>query len=83
MLHQDLLDFLRIHVVAAGHHHVLLAVDDVEITVGVHAPEIAGVEPAVAESFRVGIGAVEVAFHHRIAPAHQDLFAFDPDLDAG
>ncbi len=43
-----LLDHLRIDVEAAGDDHVLLAVDQVEIAVGIHIADVAG-EEAVAD----------------------------------
>jgi hypothetical protein len=40
MLHSDLLDVLRKHVHAARDDHVLLAIDEMQIAVFVHHPDI-------------------------------------------
>ena len=49
MLVQHALDLGRIDVLATGDDHVLLAVVDVEIAVGVARADVAGVVPAVAQ----------------------------------
>ena len=45
---ENLLDLDRVDVLAAGDDHVLLAVDEGDEALGVHAPEVARVEPAPA-----------------------------------
>ncbi len=47
-----LLDHLRIDVEAAGDDHVLLAVDQIEIAVGVHVADVAGQKAVADEGFR-------------------------------
>ena len=65
---EELLDLPRVHVLAAADDHVLDAADDVEVAVGVHHREVAGVHPAVGVD-RLGgaLGVVPVAEHHRVA----------------
>src|SRR5688572_4788742 len=53
VLKQRLLHLLAVHLVPAAQHHILLAVDDIEIAVFVDAREVAGAEPAVTERFRI------------------------------
>ena len=66
------LDLGAIDVLATAQHHVLLAVDDEDEAVGVDLGDVAGVEPAVGDRFRGGLGAVQVALDHRGA-AHPEL----------
>ena len=47
VLEQHLLDLAGVDVLAAADHHVLAAPDDVEVALGVHHAEVAGVHPAV------------------------------------
>src|SRR5439155_7764 len=63
MHEEDLLDFSRVHVVARAEDHVLLAIDDVEISVLVHPREIAREQPSVAEHRRGLLRLVPVALH--------------------
>src|SRR5207249_1633971 len=63
MHEEDLLDFSRVHVVARAEDHVLLAIDDVEISVLVHSREIAREQPSVAEHRRGLLRLVPVAIH--------------------
>src|SRR3979411_2226039 len=46
---EDLVDLARADLDAGDGHHLLLAVDHAEVTVLVHADDVAGEEPAVAE----------------------------------
>ncbi len=73
MLRQDPFDLGRVDVLAAADDHVLDAVGDVDVAVGIHVAAIAGAQPAVLGDRRGG--------RLRLAPvaAHQ-LFAADPDL---
>ena len=45
MRHEHVLDLARIHVEAAAQDHVLLAIDDRQIPVGVELADVAGPEP--------------------------------------
>ena len=56
-----LLDHLRIDVEAAGDDHVLLAVDQIEIAVGVHVADVAGEEAVADKGFRGFLRPVPVA----------------------
>ena len=73
MLVEHLLDLARVDVVAAADDHVLLAVDDEVVAVGIDAADVAGVEPTVRVD-RLGrrVGALPVALH--------DIVAADGDL---
>src|SRR5207342_3881358 len=70
--------------------HVLQAVDDVVVAVGIALSDVAGVEPAIADRLRGRLGTAPVALHD-VVPAHHDLagvvvaeqlavVAHDPDL---
>ena len=67
-----LLDFARVDVEAAADDHVLLAVGDVEVAVGVEVADVAGVQPAVDDRLRGLVRRLVVALHHEVA-AHADL----------
>ena len=67
-----LLDHLRIDVEAAGDDHVLLAVDQIEIAVGVHVADVAGEEAVADEGLRGFLRPVPVALG--------DVRALDADL---
>lgn len=67
-----LLDHLRIDVEAARDDHVLLAVDQEEIAVGIDIADVAGEEAAVDEGLRGSFGLIPVAFG--------DVRALDADL---
>ena len=72
ILQQNLLDFARIDILAAGDDHVALAVEDGEIALVVDAAEIAGAQPAVLHHAPGRIRIAPVARHgHRAF--HQDL----------
>ena len=72
---EDLIDVPRIDVEAAGDDHVLLPVDDVEVTVLVHRGDIARVAPAVAERFGRLVRPVLVA-QHDLGPLDDQLAPF-------
>src|SRR5215210_2852925 len=72
VLVEHLLDLARVDVVAAADDQVLLAVDDEEVAVLVHAGHVAGVEPAAAHAVLRGLGPAPVALH--------DVVAADDDL---
>ena len=67
-----LLDLDRGDVLAAGDHHVLGPVAQLDVAVGVHHAEVAAVEPAALERLLGGRRVVVVAEHHVVA-AHHDL----------
>src|SRR5262245_17101704 len=77
MLEQNFVDLARIDVVAADDNHLLLAIDKKQVTVRVVVPDIAGIEPAVADLLPVFFGTVAVAFGE-LRPA-QANFAALPD----
>ena len=58
---QHRLDLDRRNVLAAADDHVLQAIGDLHVAVGMHDGGIAGVEPAVAHALRGGLGIVVVA----------------------
>src|SRR5215204_7053240 len=66
----DLLDLDRRDVLAAGDDDVLLAVADLDVAVGMHDPDVSGVEPAAVERRRGRSGIVEVPGHHVVAAHH-------------
>lgn len=69
MLEQDLLDLARIDVAAAADHHVLGAVPQGQVAVGVEGPHVAGVQPAVAQR-RLGRRRIlPVPRHHHVTAA--------------
>ena len=72
-------DFGREHVEAAGDHHVLLAVDDVEVAVGVAIGDVAGMVPAVACDFRGGVRLLEIGVGDQSEPRT----TISPDLPGG
>ena len=64
ILPQHRLQLGGIDVLAAGDHHVLLAVDDPEIAVLVEPADVAGAEPAVEEGLAGGGLIRPVLIHH-------------------
>ena len=59
-------DFFRRNILIAAPHHILHAIDEVEIAVFVQIAKIARVKPTVLQSFRGGCGIFEISFHdHR------------------
>src|SRR5919107_5576749 len=64
MLVEHLFDIPRIDLEAARVDDLLLAVDDVEVAVVVHASDVARVQPAVAQRVRCLLGHLPVAPHH-------------------
>jgi hypothetical protein len=65
-------DLDRGDVLAAADDHVLQAVADLDVAVGMDDGGVAGVEPSAAQGLGGGFGIVEVALHHDV-PAHHDL----------
>ena len=49
MRRDDVFDLAREHVEAAGHDHVLLPVDDVQVALVVEAADVSGVKPTTGE----------------------------------
>src|SRR6266568_1237544 len=70
MAQQHFLDLARIDVAAAGDDHVLRAVAQREEAVFIHAAEIAGMQPAAAQSLGVGRRIFPIAFHDAVAAGH-------------
>ena len=62
-----LLDLDRRDVLAAGDHHVLGPVEQLDVAVRVHHAEVTGVEPSSGEGCGGGVGVLEVALHHAVA----------------
>src|SRR5438094_1097580 len=69
---QRLLDLARIDVVSRDDDQLLLAVDDVEVAVLVHARDVSGVEPSIAERERGLLGSLVVTVH-QVRTAHHEL----------
>ena len=67
-----LLDLDRGDVLAPRDHHVLDAIAQLDVAVGVPDGHVAGVEPASAERLLGGLRVLVVAAHHRVA-AGDDL----------
>ena len=77
----------------AADDQVLGPVAQREVSVGVEAAEVAGVQPAAPQRLGGGLGLVPVAGHHHVAPDHDlaDLagrelavvVVDDADLDVG
>src|SRR2546421_3887799 len=63
MLVEDLVDLARIDLESGDDDHLLFAVDDEEVAVSVHADDVAGVKPAIAEREGRLIGSLPVAVH--------------------
>ena len=72
MLVEHVLDFQRGNVLSPGNDNVLGAILDLDITVGLHHGQIAGMEPAAGEGFRAGLGILQIALHGQIA-AEEDF----------
>src|SRR5450830_887901 len=60
----NFLNITRVDIEAACNNDVLLAVDDIEITIFVYSGNIAGMQPAVAQSFGRLCGIIPVPLHH-------------------
>ena len=67
---EHVLDLERGDVLAAGDDDVLAAVLDLDVAVGLHHREVAGVEPAAAERLLGRRAVLEVALHRDIAAEH-------------
>src|SRR5207249_3444075 len=90
---QDLFDLPGVDVEPAGDHHVLGAVEDVDVAVLVHPADVAGVEPSAPQRLGRLVGTFPVSPHHRAAPDadlarrtrfdRPALLVEDADLDAG
>src|SRR5437764_12222493 len=63
MLVEDLVNLARIDLESGDDDHLLFAVDDEEVAVSVHADDVAGVKPAIAEREGRLIGSLPVAVH--------------------
>src|SRR5450756_2714318 len=73
---RDSLNITRVDIEAACNNDVLLAVDDIEITIFVYSGNIAGMQPAVAQSFGRLCGIIPVPLHHlRTSDAQFSSFA--------
>ena len=68
---QHLLDLDRGNVLAAGDDDVLRAVLDLDIAVGVHDREVAGMEPAAGERLPGRFRVLQIALHDRVAAQQQ------------
>ena len=72
MLQQHLFHLARIDVRSPRNDDVLAAVLEREEAGGIQHPDIAGMQPAMAQGAGSGLRIVPVALHHRIA-AHQNF----------
>ena len=73
MLVQNLFDFARVDIGAAADDQLLFAIDNLQISLGIENPDVAGCEPTVrAEAARIGVGIVVIAYRDR-RTAGQDL----------
>ena len=70
MLVESVLDLDRGNILAAGNDDVLGAVLELDIAVGMHHAEIAGVKPAAGESPLGRRLVFQIAFHHDVAAEH-------------
>ncbi len=70
VLHHGVLDLDGGDVLAAADDDVLLAVAQLDVAVGVHHPEVTGVEPASLEGLGSRLFVVEVALHAIVAAHH-------------
>src|SRR4029077_21217952 len=69
---EELFDLPRIDVLSTANDHVLDASHDVDVAVGVHGGQVAGVHPSgVVDGLGGAVGIVPVAGHHRVAPGAQ------------
>src|SRR5262245_20578819 len=69
-------DFVRIDVEAADQNQVLLALNDVEVSILIHAGDVAGVQPSLALNPGCLFRFVPIAFHYlRSAYAQLTLLA--------
>src|SRR5690606_36950944 len=92
MLVEHLLHLARVDRAAAAQDHVAPPVDQEEEPLLVHPPQVAGVEPAVADGFGGGVRVVPVALHHdwpadhdlaHLSASHRAAFLYDHSyLDA-
>src|SRR5258708_17153949 len=72
MLIDRLLDHLRIDIKTAGDDHVLLAIDQVKITVSVHVADVAGQETVAHKRFRGFLWPIPVALGY-VRPSNPDF----------
>jgi len=73
------LDIGRINVLSPGDDHVLFAVDDIEIALGVDPPDVAGAQPPAV--LRVDPGGLGIGVRPIVVTQHGDVAASD-DLAA-
>ena len=64
------LDFQRRNIFAARDDHILAAVLDLDITVGLHHRQVAGVEPAARERIAGRAGILQVPLHRHVSAEH-------------
>ena len=70
MLCQNRLHFIGIDIKAGDQNHILLAIDNAKLAVGIHARNIAGFQPAVVRFCqRAFAGLTPIAQHH-LRPAY-------------
>src|SRR5437763_1435196 len=69
-LRQDVLDFDGGDVFAARNDDVLGAVFELDVAVGMHDTEIAGMKPTAGKRRLARLLVLEIAFHHHIAAEH-------------
>lgn len=90
---QHVFHFIRIDVEARHENHVLLAVHDAHMPIGIHLRDVARAEPAIGDGARAVLRRIQVTGGH-LGPLHEQLAAFadaqvvavcidDPHLAAG
>src|SRR5262249_44320813 len=72
---ENLVNFARIDVIAAGDDQFLLAVDDEQIAFVIEVPDIARVDPAVANRLRCFFRTIAITLDH-LRTADPDFTAF-------
>ena len=70
MLVERVLDLDRGNVLAARNDDVLGAVLELDVAVGMHDAEIAGMEPAAGEGLVGGLPVLQIALHDDVAAEH-------------
>jgi len=91
MIGDDVFQLGRIDVEAAGDHHVVGAIGRAEVAVRVESPDVAGLHPAVDDSFCRRLGIVPEALHLAVGPGddradlprRDRLVVVVPDLKLG
>jgi len=73
MLLKNPFDLGRVDVVSTRENHVLETVDHIEVSIGVHAGDVSGVEPSVRLDGLPGRLRFAVVSHHHDGPADEEF----------